>query len=487
MKIKMSGLLAILAAAPHNYAGDKTPAAVKSFCVEKKIKFAGPNGDVDPANLEVIEDAPVAAKAIDLAGLIADEPKPAPAAAVPEDMAVKMQAMVADAMKAAGLQPTGRPSIIDSTKAVTSVKTSDQRQFEDDAAAGRTTFRSYDTAYGFSNYLRAQAAKSMGRGDIAHKCGAAYGEWVARKGYTTGAAATGAAYLRDDFDPDVIRLVKVFGVARKVCKVWKMNSDKVSRPRVSNAGYTVYYPGEGVAGTESTESSGTVQLTAKEGIVIAKASRSFLDDNAVNAADDIAREIARSIAKVEDDSLFNGPGGTTSGYIPGVQGIITLFGSTATDDSRSVIGGADWFAHTKGDLLELMSKVPQFVGGMPAWHCSYEAGAMLLNAAQSQGGATVAEFQGFGLLPTLFNRPVIYNNSMNRTSGSASGTIDLLYGDISQAAYFGDRTAVEIDVSEQRYWDESNIGFKGRVRHDITVHDLGSTTDQSPVAALYQS
>ena len=63
----------------------------------------------------------------------------------------------------------------------------------------------------------------------------------------------------------------------------------------------------------------------------------------------------------------------------------------------------------------------------------------------------------------------------------------MVYGVLSLAADFGDRTGVQIEVSEQRYWDENNYGIKGTVRHDINVHALGATSTAGPVAVLIQS
>lgn len=46
---------------------------------------------------------------------------------------------------------------------------------------------------------------------------------------------------------------------------------------------------------------------------------------------------------------------------------------------------------------------------------------------------------------------------------------------------------LSVEISEQRYWDENNIGIKGVARHDINVHALGATATAGPVAVLTQA
>jgi hypothetical protein len=41
-----------------------------------------------------------------------------------------------------------------------------------------------------------------------------------------------------------------------------------------------------------------------------------------------------------------------------------------------------------------------------------------------------------------------------------------------------------VALSDQRWFELDQIGIKGTMRHDINVHDLGSTTVKSPFAVL---
>jgi HK97 family phage major capsid protein len=104
-----------------------------------------------------------------------------------------------------------------------------------------------------------------------------------------------------------------------------------------------------------------------------------------------------------------------------------------------------------------------------------------------QGGVTFQETADLGYVMKYFGIPIIENNVMNSNNSTGTNTIDLLFGNFQRAALLGDRMGVELDVSDQRYWDENNIGIRGIIRHDINVHDVGSTSRVGPVVYLYQT
>jgi len=58
------------------------------------------------------------------------------------------------------------------------------------------------------------------------------------------------------------------------------------------------------------------------------------------------------------------------------------------------------------------------------------------------------------------------------------------FGNLGMACSLGDRRGIRVALSSEQYWEEDQIGVKGTMRHDINVHDLGSTTVKSPFAVL---
>jgi HK97 family phage major capsid protein len=199
----------------------------------------------------------------------------------------------------------------------------------------------------------------------------------------------------------------------------------------------------------------------------------------------------RAIAQLEDDTLFNGTGAGAASpatYIPGVRGIVNLFGTTATEDSRSTTGGDNMGAHTLANLMTLMGLPGNFGGMNNVFICSPVALTnILFRLGLAQGGSTYAEYQNFGSVPRVLGRPVIVTEVMNKTLSLGSDLTDVLYGDVSLAATFIERQGVEVDISDQAYWTTDQVGIKLTVRHDINVHDLGTTTAQGPLGALFQT
>jgi len=140
---------------------------------------------------------------------------------------------------------------------------------------------------------------------------------------------------------------------------------------------------------------------------------------------------------------------------------------------------------TLSEVVALMSLPGAFVGRMMAFHCTQQIGAAIfLRLAASVGGIVPREIQGLGMVQTFLGAPIIYNNVMTTAIGNQASRQLVVYGDISLAADFGDRVGLSVEISEQRYWDENNIGIKGTVRHDVNVHALGGTTTAGPLAVL---
>lgn len=469
------------------YAGDRKSApAVKAFLQSNhdKIKVKGSDGlDIDLKSVEIQEDTEI--KSVTLPTRTAK----AAGTTEPADLNLKLKAMLEQAI--ASDVKSRRPGGLDPEKPVIGkVIGSEERKYFDNKTAvfrGTDGRPDYADAKGFAHWLAAKCAIKLGRVADFEKHQRRCMELMESKGYLTTDTASGGALVPDSYDARVIQLVKEYGVARRICTFINMESDTVTRPRVTSD-ITLYYPAEGSATTASQRTWSNVQLRAKEGVGLVKMSTAIVQDAAIDIAEDTARSMARVIAKTEDDTLFNGTGaGAGTSYTPGIQGVVYMFGTSATADSRSVTGGDTSDAHTRANLITLMSKVPRFVGGMPAWHCSYEMEAFLLGIALAQGAADAKDFQGLGMVNTVFGRPVIPNNVMNLNSNTGGDVVDILYGDMSQCAYMGVRGGTQIDTSTDRYFDEANIGIRCIVRHDITVHDLGSTSTQSPVAALYQT
>lgn len=457
-------------------------AAIKKYCADNKIEsieFDGEEHVIADLNYDApkVKGKKLAAKADDDNTL-------------PDDFNEKVEAAVTQRLKKAGWSEGFRFASPD--KPAVSVKSGAERQYEDRVKTGKAVWSDYWEAKSVTEMFQIKCLHATGKMGQAQELVKKHNEWMSQKGYTSLTEQTGGALVPEGYDAVPIRLVKEYGVARKVCRQVDMTTNEYNRPKVtSTSGLTVYYPNEGAAGTESTETWGRTQLKAKMGVVIVKMSRQIIDDSEINLMEDTTREAARAIAKIEDNTLFNGTGVYASGsYIPGCNGITNLLDATGSSDSRHIKSGQTTAgAATITELISTMALLPQYARtSMTAWHCTPEMSNLILTRlGAAMGGVTWQEFQGFGDLPMVLGRPIITNNVMPNDNNTSTGRTNLLYGDISLAADFGSRQNVEIEVSDQRYWDESNLALKATVRHDINVHDVGSSSTQSPVVALSQT
>lgn len=373
------------------------------------------------------------------------------------------------------------------------VESGEERMYKARISQGVAAFKSYGMAFGFAAHLQHQFLVSQNRTQEAQALYTAKaqelenrGMKLTTKGYTQTTTASGGALVPEGFDADLWQLVLGYGVARKVARQVTMTSETITRPKATGD-LTVYYPAEGTAGTESTKTLSNVQMRAKGGIVIVKTSRALAMNAAISVVDDAARDIARAIAKTEDKSLFLADGsGVANGYIPGTQGVLNIISETSTGarvyNSASSTGS---LGVTLSEIVALTATVGSFVGMFKAFHCTEQVGAAIFHRlAASVGGIQPMQIQGLGLVPSFLGYPIIYNNVMRSSLTDSANAQLVVFGDMSLAADFGDRTGVVIEMSEQRYWDENNIGIKGTVFHDLNVHGLGTSSDTGPIAVL---
>jgi len=504
MKIKIKHLLG--AAKGLGYAGKDTDVdAMKKFIVDAGYDSLILNGQsvevksieiqAEPKSLPVADDTDGEAENKAKAG--ATETKSINA----DDIDAKIAAAVERVTKAAGRDVTDnkRPTLHSSDIGDIRVRAADQAYYEDHCIpSGKAAFKSFQALQAFNDYVLDQVGhKVIGKTypaiESARKRLAKDGVWhklYAAKAYATTPDAAGGALIKEEFLPDIINNVNQYGVARRLCRVIPMNTDKISRP-IKSGIHTLYYPDENVAGTASTGVTyAKSTLQAKMGVCIVQMSRQVLDDAAgsgIGLMDDTAREIARCIAYTEDQMLFNGDG---SASYANVFGIIPKFASIGYGTAAGIVaGGGTTSAHTDANVISAMALLPDYARqGKPVISCTPEtADRIFLRLAKAAGGVTYQEMVGFG--PTLMyhGRPVITNNVMNATDSTGTNTIDFLYGDFSRCADFGDRLGVEIDVSDQSRWTAVGIDMRGIVRHDINVYDIGSATVRGPVVGLYQT
>ncbi len=344
-------------------------------------------------------------------------------------------------------------------------------------------FKSDETAYRFGRFV----AATRGHAKSAEWCA---NNGIATKGHTESVNSAGGFLVPDEFETALISLRETYGVFRRNAKNVPMTSDtkRIARRKSTLTAYAI---GEAAPGTESEQRFDQVNLVAQKFMVLTTASNELNDDSFVNLGDSIGQEIAYAFALKEDECGFTGDGTSSFAGLVGVANALLavdgtvgnvkgLFDSPATAWSGS--GGI-----TINDLMSVVAKLPAYADS-PAckWYCSkafYHD--VMERLAYASGGVTAREIRDGNATPVFYGYPVEFVQVMPKAYASAS--IPLLFGDLSMAAYFGDRkqTTIAFSDSALNAFEQDEIAIRGTERFDIKVANVGDTVDAGPIVGLY--
>lgn len=304
--------------------------------------------------------------------------------------------------------------------------------------------------------------------------------------HSGGNNAKGGVFVIPEVENAIIDLRIEYGIFRANAQVRPMNSDtKIVHRRTG--GLTAYPVGPGQSGTQSDASWDDIELVARKWMVLTKIEDELEEDSVINFADTLVSEMAYAMTYAEDNAGFNGDGSSTYHGIVGV--IQKLFGvdsTIANIKGLKVASGNAWSEITRQDLLGVVGLLPQFArkSGNVKWYCSHEFWANVLESiATAAGGVTHAEMQG-ELVPVFFGKKVEIVEVMPHVE--ANSQIPLLYGNLVQAATFGDRRGITVKMTDSNDTDfEKDLeSMKATERFDINVHDVGDTNAAGPIVGL---
>jgi HK97 family phage major capsid protein len=326
-------------------------------------------------------------------------------------------------------------------------------------------------------------------------CFAAYGhkksaQWcgdhgIQMKAHIESVNSQGGYLVPEEFSSSLINLREEYGVARNNCHIEPMASDVKRIPRRA-AGLTAYWVGEASAITQSTSTFDQVNLVAKKLSVLTKTSNELQEDSLVNIGDFIAGEIAYQFALKEDDALFNGDGAATYG---GITGLVTnMAAGGKTTGSAGSTGATLPSDIVVGDLANMMSKLPDY--GDNSSTKFYMHRATWFGGVQrimyEQSGATTAD-GGLSAPLQFMGYPVVFVNAMTAPGSAwAAATPICYFGDMSLAAYLGDRRATSIAFSDSAAssFEQDELAIRGTERVDIVTTNLGDASSGGALVSL---
>jgi HK97 family phage major capsid protein len=361
---------------------------------------------------------------------------------------------------------------------------------------GTAKFSDYKVASAYGDYMMYLRAKALGQSEEAAN--------HLREAKKTLTMTPGSADVlgTEQIIPDVLKQVDDYGKTAQRFNVVPLSEQSATYFQALASILTVTYPPEATTVTDTNANYRRLKLDPRKGMVITKMSRESKEDSKINLAEQSMDDIARSFAYAEDRAAINGDGTGTFGGMIGLQTMFSTAGagagltlSTAAGAINTTYAGTaagDGGGYALGHFQRVAATLPPWVyekfAGDVAWHCTrafYEGVMKPLAIASARATATeVLTLQG----STFLSFPVVFWENMNRTASTGTSTIDCFFGSMKSACYLGRRNDLEINVSDQRYWDEDSIGIRGTMRHDVNVlAAVGSTSTPGPVIALYQS
>lgn len=340
-------------------------------------------------------------------------------------------------------------------------------------------FKTENEAYAFGQWALGALFGNRSGQEYCRENGIAIVKGTEERAQTEGVNTAGGFLVPHQFETTLIDLREQHGVFRRKARVVPMTSDTLSVPR-RTGGLTTFWIGENTAITESQKGWDRVNLTAGKVGTLTKYSSELNEDSIINLAENLASEIAFAFSLEEDTVGFNGTGISTSGGITGI--------TVKIDDGNHTAGivtqgtGSTFGAIVLGDFNDVVGKLPTFAEAGAEWYCSKAFfGGVMQKLIYAAGGNTVDHLTNKTGISFL-GYPVNIVQVMQKVT--ATDTIVCLFGDLRQAAMFGDRRQTQIALSEHLNFAEDEIAIRGTQRFDIVSHDLGDTNDPGPIVAL---
>lgn len=282
------------------------------------------------------------------------------------------------------------------------------------------------------------------------------------KGMTEGTDSAGGYLVPEEFNAEVIRIAKDYGLAFKFAQRFPMSSDTLNVP-VESTSVTVYWPGEATVGTASQPALGNAQLLAKTLMGITVTSNELLSDSKVDVIKYLTTIFAEAMAGEVDNQAFNGTGSPFTG-------ILSDAGVTVV----TMASGQDTFAETKlTDLRTLIANIPVSCLPTSAFYMHPLTWGLIQNiqedsttvAAINHNPVTVYGPLNIGvgqdevkmLSPAgyLWGYPVYLSDKI--VSTTAVSTKFVVFGSFQKGLFLGDREQMTLDINDKGSVSTTNV------------------------------
>lgn len=305
---------------------------------------------------------------------------------------------------------------------------------------------------------------------------------VNRRAQAGSVDASGGYLVPDILSSEIIRLVEEFGAFPQYARRVPMSSDTLLIAR-RTGGLAARAVGENVEVQDSDMTFDNVQLNAKIWGVANRTPNSLMEDSVINLADALATEVAQAFAEAFDNAGFIGDGTSTYHSTTGICTKVVDGNHTASVNVAPT-GNTTFQTIDLEDFTDTVARLPLYARRNAAWYISPAGyGSAMLRLAMASGGNTRADVAG-GFELRFLGFPVRLVHSMESALTGTEGSVLCLFGDLSQAATFGERRAVSIRTASERYIEFDQTMTFATTRNAMVVHDLGTTSKAGPIVAL---
>jgi HK97 family phage major capsid protein len=281
----------------------------------------------------------------------------------------------------------------------------------------------------------------------------------------------------------VIQKLGQYGKFRANALTFPVNTDRLDVPKIE-ADLTVYAPGQGKEIEDSDIKFGSVGMNVVKFVALTAINSELDEDSVIAIGEIVGISIARSMAKKEDEIGFKGDG--TSDYF-GQLGIVGAFMKVsaviANIKGLKIASGNAYGEIILADFEGVISLLPDDADDNAKWYVNRKFYFSVMHALALNAG--VADY--LAILTDKKQRffmgyPVEFVPAM--PSAAADSQICALLGDLKLGAYLAERRGLEIEQSEQRYFDRDQLGIRGRERVAISGFGVGDTDEAGAIVGL---
>lgn len=259
------------------------------------------------------------------------------------------------------------------------------------------------------------------------------------KTLSEGTDADGGYLVPAEFHSEVVRVAKLGGLARRLCRIIPMGTDTKDVTTLSGS-VTTYIVGEDTAITASTPQFGRKTLTARKFAALVHATQELIDDNASDqdVMTLVATLVAEAFAEMEDDQVLTGSGSGSN-----FRGALNLTGANITTMAVTKDSFADI---TYANLVDVKNSVniKYKRGKKPVWFMSQDVFGHIEKLVDDTGRPLFRESLIAPDTYTLLGYPVELTDVMPVTADDGASVKFIVFGDLQFYA-FGDRKSMSAE------------------------------------------